>query len=159
MSRLEYRAGAAVVRSTPRVTRTTKFIDSVTFFRHLQLSTLGALRIVADFTALSRSVVMSLMNLVVALVAAMILFEPFTRAPVSRSMRFSARRSRARRSYMQAGIAFAAAMMVATSHPAPERISPMLVFGAAIVLVLASVYWAVRGKRLMKPLRMFAVRR
>ncbi|SAL65208.1 hypothetical protein AWB68_03593 [Caballeronia choica] len=102
---------------------------------------------------------MSLMNLVVALVAAMILFEPFTRAPVSRSMRFSARRSRARRSYMQAGIALAAAMMVATSHPAPERISPMLVFGAAIVLILASVYWAVRGKRLMKPLRMFAVRR
>jgi hypothetical protein len=33
------------------------------------------------------------------------------------------------------------------------------VFGAAIVLILASVYWAVRGKRLMKPLRMFAVRR
>jgi hypothetical protein len=102
---------------------------------------------------------MSLMNFVVALVAAMILFEPFTRAAVSRSMRFNARRSRARRSFIQAGAALTAGLMVATSHPAPERISPILVFGSAIVLVLASVYWAVRGKRLMRPLRMFAVRR
>ncbi|SAL50998.1 hypothetical protein AWB67_02325 [Caballeronia terrestris] len=102
---------------------------------------------------------MTLMNLVVALVAAVILFEPFTRAPVSRSMRFSARRSRARRSYLQAGVAFTAAMMVATSRPAPQHISPVLVFGVAAALILASVYWMVRGKRLMKPLRMFAERR
>jgi hypothetical protein len=101
---------------------------------------------------------MSLINVVVALVAAMILFEPFTRAPVSRSMRFSARRSRARRSFLQAGAALTAGLMVATSHPS-DRISPVIVFGVAALLMLASVYWAVRGKRLMRPLRMFAVRR
>lgn len=99
------------------------------------------------------------MNLVVAVVAGLILFEPFTRMPVSRSVRFSARRSRARRTFMQAGAAFVAAMMIATSNPAPEHIPPMLVFGSASVLVAAGLYWAFRGKKLMKPGRMFGSRR
>lgn len=102
---------------------------------------------------------MILMNLVVAVFAGLILFEPFTRMPVSRSIRFSARRSRARRTFVQAGAAFVAAMVIATSNPAPERVPPMLVFASAGLLAVAGLYWALRGKYLMKPGRMFSRRR
>jgi hypothetical protein len=101
---------------------------------------------------------MILMNLTVALVAGMILFEPFSRVPESRFVGMSARRSCAHRSFLQAAIAFFAAMMVATSQPAPERVSPLLVFAIAFLLALAGVYWLLRGKRLLKPRRMFSQR-
>lgn len=101
---------------------------------------------------------MNLMSLVVALVAGIILFEPFTRAPVSRSMRVAACRNRAMRSFMQAGVAVMASLMIATSQPAPERLSPLLLFGVAALLALAGVYWIVRGARLLKPRRMFIER-
>jgi hypothetical protein len=98
---------------------------------------------------------MLFMNLLVALVAGVILFEPFTRAPLSRYMAPSARRNRAMRSFMQAGIALIAAMMVATSAPSPDHISPLMVLGIAALLILASVYWTMRGKQLLKPRKMF----
>lgn len=102
---------------------------------------------------------MILMNLLVALVAGLILFEPFTRTPMSRSVRFSDRRSRAMRAFVQSGVAVVAAMIIATSNPAPQQISPVLVFGSAAVLALAGIYWALRGRHLLKPGKMFAVHR
>jgi hypothetical protein len=105
-----------------------------------------------------QSVIMILMNFVVALVAGLILFEPFTRAPVSRSVQFSDHRTRAKRAFVQAGVAFMAAMVVATSNPSPDRIPPMVVFGSATVLATAGVYWALRGKSLLKPRKMFGSR-
>jgi hypothetical protein len=99
---------------------------------------------------------MNPMNLVVALVAVVILFEPFIRAPVSRSMQFVARRNRARRAFAQAGLALIAALVVATSHPLPDQFPPRLMFGTALVLLMASVYWALRGRRLLRPHRMFS---
>jgi hypothetical protein len=93
-------------------------------------------------------------------VAGLILFEPFTRMPVSRSFQFSsARRNRARRTFIQAGAAFMAAMVIATSNPAPERIPPMFVFASASLLAAAGLYWALRGKNLMKPGRLFGSRK
>lgn len=64
---------------------------------------------------------MILMNLLVALVAGLILFEPFTRTPMSRSTRFSDHRNRAMRAFVQAGVALLAAMIVATSNPRRSR--------------------------------------
>lgn len=102
---------------------------------------------------------MILMNLLVAVVAGLILFEPFTRTPMSRSVRFSGNKNRARRAFWQAGIALFAAMVVVTSNPAPQQVSPTLVFGSSAVLAIAGIYWAIRGKRLMKPDRMFTAHR
>ncbi|WP_158936611.1 hypothetical protein [Burkholderia sp. S171] len=102
---------------------------------------------------------MILMNLLVALVAGLILFEPFTRTPMSRSVRFSDHRSRAMRAFVQAGVALVAAMIVATSNPAPQQVSPVLVLGSAAVLGMAGIYWALRGRRLLKPGKMFAAHR
>jgi len=102
---------------------------------------------------------MTLMNLLVALVAGLILFEPFIRTPISRSIRFSDHRNRARRAFLQAGIALFAALVVLTSNPSPQQTSPIVVFGSSAALAIAGVYWAVRGKRLMKPNRMFTAHR
>jgi hypothetical protein len=95
------------------------------------------------------------MNLSIALVAGLILFEPFTRAPVSRFATHRMRRNLARRSYIQAGIAFFAALMIGTSQPAPERISPVFVMAVAAILMTASFYWIIRGKRLQRQRRVF----
>jgi uncharacterized membrane protein len=102
---------------------------------------------------------MIFMNVLVALVAGLILFEPFTRAPMSRSVRFSNHRHRAKRAFLQAGAALFAAMLVATSNPSPQQVSPILVFGSAAVLGIAGIYWAWLGRRLLKPGRMFAAHR
>jgi uncharacterized membrane protein len=102
---------------------------------------------------------MIFMNVLVALVAGLILFEPFTRAPVSRSVRFSDHRSRAKRAFLQAGAALFAAMLVATSNPSPQQVSPILVFVSAAILGIAGIYWALRGRRLLKPGKMFASHR
>ena len=102
---------------------------------------------------------MILMNLLIALVAGLILFEPFTRTPMSRSVRFSDHRSRAMRAFVQSGVALVAAMIIATSNPAPQQVSPVLVFGSAAVLGLAGIYWALRGRHLLKPGKMFAPHR
>jgi len=102
---------------------------------------------------------MILMNFIVALVVGLILFEPFTRAPVSRSVQFSDHRNRAKRAFVQAGVAFMAAMVVVTSNPSPDRVPPMLVFGSASVLAIAGIYWALRGKNLLKPRKTFSRRR
>ncbi|SAL75934.1 hypothetical protein AWB74_04903 [Caballeronia arvi] len=99
---------------------------------------------------------MLFMNVAVALVAGFILFEPFTRAPVSRFTTPRMRRSLANRSFSQAGAAFFAALLVATSPPAPQQISPLIVFAAALLLVFASIYWIVRGKRLLRAPRVFS---
>ncbi|KXV16222.1 hypothetical protein CR51_01420 [Caballeronia megalochromosomata] len=98
---------------------------------------------------------MFFMNVAVALVAGLMLFEPFTRAPVSRFTTSRMRRNLASRSYSQAGVAFFAALLIATSPPAPERISPLLVLAVALLLVVASIYWIVRGKRLLRQPRVF----
>lgn len=105
------------------------------------------------------ALVMILMNLLVAVVAGLILFEPFTRTPISRSIRFSQHRSRAMRAFCQAGAAIFAALIIATSNPSPQQVSPNIVFGCAAILAIAGVYWAVRGKRLLKPGKMFATHR
>ena len=98
---------------------------------------------------------MFLMNAAIALVAGVMLFEPFTRAPVSRFTTHRMRRTLANRSFYQAGASFFAALLVATAPPAPERISPVLVLGVATLLVFASIYWIVRGKRLLRQRRVF----
>ncbi|WP_175939938.1 hypothetical protein [Caballeronia sp. BCC1704] len=95
------------------------------------------------------------MNLAIALVAGLMLFEPFTRAPVSRFTTHRMRRILAKRSYYQAGGAFFGALVVATSQPAPERVSPLLVMGVASALLAASLYWIVRGKLLLRQRRVF----
>lgn len=99
---------------------------------------------------------MFLMNAAIALVAALMLFEPFTRAPVSQFTTPRMRRNLAHRSFYQAAAAFFAALLIATSPPAPERISPLIVLSVASLLVLASVYWIVRGKRLLRQRRVFS---
>jgi len=63
------------------------------------------------------------------------------------------------RAFVQAGVALVAAMIVATSNPAPQQVSPVLVFGIAAVLGLAGIYWALRGRHLLKPGKMFASHR
>ncbi len=60
---------------------------------------------------------MFFMNLSIALVAGLTLFEPFTRVPVSRFTTHRMRRNLAKRSYYQAGIAFFAALLIGTSQP------------------------------------------
>ncbi|MCG7405004.1 MULTISPECIES: hypothetical protein [Caballeronia] len=99
---------------------------------------------------------MLFMNVAVALVAGLMLFEPFTRAPVSRFTTPRMRRSLAHRAFCQAGAAFFAALLIATSPPAPERISPLVVYSVALLLVCAAVYWIGRGKRLLRQPRVFA---
>jgi Flp pilus assembly protein TadB len=95
------------------------------------------------------------MNLAIALVAGLMLFEPFTRPPVSRFTTHRMRRCLAKRAYWQASAAFLAALLVVTYQPPPERISPLLVLGVALLLMTASIYWIVRGKRLMRQRRVF----
>ncbi|WP_198155339.1 hypothetical protein [Candidatus Burkholderia verschuerenii] len=95
------------------------------------------------------------MNSAIALVAGLMLFEPFTRPPVSRFTTHRMRRSLAKRSYCQASAAFLAAMMVVTYQPPPERISPLIVLGVAALLMTAGIYWVVRGKRLARQRRVF----
>ncbi|SAK95006.1 hypothetical protein [Caballeronia ptereochthonis] len=95
------------------------------------------------------------MNVAIALVAGLMLFEPFTRAPVSRFTTPRIRRNLATRSFYQAGAAFVTALIVATSPPAPERISPLFVLCVAAMLVLASLYWIIRGRRFLKQRRVF----
>ncbi|SAL18418.1 hypothetical protein AWB70_00833 [Caballeronia cordobensis] len=99
---------------------------------------------------------MLFMNVAIALVAGCMLFEPFTRAPISRFTTVRMRRNLANRSYYQAGAAFFAALLIATTPPPPQQISPLIVFAVALLLVCASVYWIVRGKRLRKPPRVFS---
>ncbi|AME24299.1 MULTISPECIES: hypothetical protein [Burkholderiaceae] len=99
---------------------------------------------------------MILMNLLVAFVAGLILFEPFTRAPVSRSVRFTGHRNRAKRAFFQAGAALLAALIIATSEPSPQLVSPLLVLSSSVLLMLAGIYWAWRGTRLLKPGKMFS---
>ena len=99
---------------------------------------------------------MILMNLLVALIAGLILFEPFTRAPVSRSVRFSGHRNRAKRAFLQAGAALLAALIIATSEPSPQQVSPVLVLSSSALLAAAGIYWAWRGTRLLKPRKMFS---
>lgn|GEM_PF-1069029 len=106
--------------------------------------------------ASTKSRTMLLMNVTVVLVAGLMLFEPFTRAPVSRFTTPRMRRNLAHRAFFQAGAAFFAALLIATSPPAPDRISPLLVLAVAALLVCASVYWIVRGKRLLKQRRVFS---
>jgi hypothetical protein len=98
---------------------------------------------------------MLFMNVAVALVAGLMLFEPLTRAPVSRFTTSRLRRSLAHRSFYQAGAAFFAALLVATRPPSPDQISPVIVFSVALLLACASVYWIVRGKRLLRQPRVF----
>lgn len=95
------------------------------------------------------------MNVAIALAAGLMLFEPFTRVPVSRFTTSRMRRSLATRSFVQAGGAFFTAMMIATSPPAPDRISPLFVLCVAALLVLASIYWIFRGRRLLRQRRVF----
>ncbi|MDR5738785.1 MULTISPECIES: hypothetical protein [unclassified Caballeronia] len=95
------------------------------------------------------------MNVSIALVAGLMLFEPFTRAPVSRFTTHRMRRILAKRSYYQAGGALFAALLVATSQPSPERIHPLVPLGVAVLLLVASVYWLVRGKLLLRQRRVF----
>lgn len=95
------------------------------------------------------------MNLVVALAAGVLLFEPFTRAPVSRFTTQGMRRTLAMRSYCQAATAFFAALLIGTSEPAPEHISPMFVFFVTSLLLCAAIYWVARGKRLLRQRRVF----
>ncbi|SAK66614.1 hypothetical protein AWB77_02585 [Caballeronia fortuita] len=98
---------------------------------------------------------MLFMNVAVALVAALMLFEPFARAPVSRFTTRRMRRNLANRSFYQAGAAFFAALLIATSPPAPERVSPLFVYGVALLLIGATIYWIVRGQRLLRQPRVF----
>jgi hypothetical protein len=95
------------------------------------------------------------MNLSIALCAGLMLFEPFTRAPVSRFTTNRMRRVLAKRAYYQAAIAFFAALLIGTSQPAPEHISPLFVFTVAALLMTASIYWVIRGKRLLRQRRVF----
>ncbi|WP_144063319.1 hypothetical protein [Caballeronia insecticola] len=95
------------------------------------------------------------MNLAIALVAGLMLFEPFTRAPVSRFNTVRMRRNLATRSFYQAAAAFFTALIVLTSPPAPERISPLFVLGVSAALALAGIYWIFRGRRLLRQRRVF----
>ncbi|WP_157696035.1 hypothetical protein [Caballeronia temeraria] len=96
------------------------------------------------------------MNVAIALAAGLMLFEPFTRAPASRFTTPRLRRNLAHRAFYQAGAAFLAALLIATSPPAPDRISPLVVYAVAALLVCAALYWIGRGKRLLKQPRVFA---
>jgi hypothetical protein len=111
--------------------------------------------IVATVPPSNEAFAMLYMNLSVALIAGLMLFEPFTRVSVSRFATHRTRRSLATRSYVQAGAALFVALLVATSQPTPEHVSPLFVIGIVVLLVLASIYWIVRGKRLLKPRRVF----
>ena len=98
---------------------------------------------------------MFLMNAAIALVAGVMLFEPFTRAPVSRFTTPRMRRTLAHRSFCQAGAAFFAALLIVTTPTPPEQISPLVVFGVSALLAFASLYWIVRGKLLLRQRRVF----
>jgi hypothetical protein len=95
------------------------------------------------------------MNVAIALAAGLMLFEPFTRVPVSRFTTPRMRRSLATRSFLQAGAAFLIAMMIATSPPAPDHVPPVFVLCVAALLVFASIYWIFRGRRLLRQRRVF----
>ncbi|SAK71251.1 hypothetical protein AWB82_04322 [Caballeronia glebae] len=98
---------------------------------------------------------MLFMNVAVILVAGLMLFEPFTRAPASRFTTPRMRRNVAHRAFCQAGAAFFAALLIATNPP-PDHISPLLVYAVALLLTGAAVYWLRRGKRLLRQPRVFA---
>ncbi|WP_157695706.1 hypothetical protein [Caballeronia hypogeia] len=113
------------------------------------------MKYIAAFPARSNVSAMLYMNAAVTLVAGLMLFEPFTRAPVSRFTSPRVRRSVAHRAFYQAAAALLTALLIATNPPPPERISPLVVLGVAALLVLASIYWIVRGKRLLRQRRVF----
>lgn len=98
---------------------------------------------------------MFFMSIAIALTAGMMLFEPFARPPVSRFTTPRLRRSVAARSFFQAAVALFTALFVATSPPAPERISPLFVMCVAVLLTLASIYWLLRGRRILRQRRVF----
>jgi hypothetical protein len=98
---------------------------------------------------------MFFMSAAIALAAGMMLFEPFARPPISRFTTPRLRRSVAARSFLQAGAALFTALLVATSPPAPDRISPPFAMSVAVLLTLASVYWLLRGRRILKERRVF----
>jgi Flp pilus assembly protein TadB len=97
---------------------------------------------------------MLLINVAVTLVAGLMLFEPFARAPVSRFTTSRMRRNLANRSFFQAGAAFFTALLIATNPPT-QQISPLIVLAVAVLFVLAGIYWVVRGKRLRRQPRVF----
>jgi hypothetical protein len=105
---------------------------------------------------------MNLTNWVIILAVALISLTFYcSRAPTSWSVDNRARRFTGTRLLAQAVLSFWSALLIVarglfalgarTIHIAPE-----LIFASALLLMAASCYWSIRGRKLLKPRRLFS---
>jgi hypothetical protein len=106
---------------------------------------------------------MDLTNWVIILALALISIAFFcTRAPANWSLENRARRVTGTRLLAQAVLAFWAALLVVVrglftlGGKAATHVSPSTVIVSALLLMVASGYWSFRGRRLLKPRRLFS---
>lgn len=105
---------------------------------------------------------MDLTNWVIILAVALISLTFFcSRAPANWSIENRARRFTGTRLLVQAVLSFWAALLI-IAHGLFEldfraaHLSPTMLLAGALVLIVASGYWSVRGRELLKPRRLFS---
>jgi len=104
---------------------------------------------------------MDLTNWVIMLAVALISLTFFcARTPANWSIENRARRFTGTRMLAQAVLCLWAAMLVVVDGllklDAPFHLSPIVILASALLLLMAGCYWSIRGRRLLKPRRLFA---
>jgi hypothetical protein len=104
---------------------------------------------------------MDLTNWVIMLAVALISLAFFcARTPANWSIENRARRFTGTRLLAQAVMSLWAAVLVVVHGllklDGPFHLSPIVILGCALLLVIAGCYWSVRGRRLLRPRRLFA---
>ncbi|ACC70941.1 hypothetical protein PPMP20_05075 [Paraburkholderia phymatum] len=105
---------------------------------------------------------MNLTNWVIILAVALISLTFFcSRAPASWSIDNRARRFTGTRLLAQAVLSFWSALLIVVRglfalDARTIHIAPAIIFAGALVLIAASCYWSIRGRRLLKPRRLFS---
>jgi hypothetical protein len=105
---------------------------------------------------------MNLTNWVIILAVALIALTFFcSRVPANWSMENRARRFTGARLLAQAVLSFWSALFIVvrglfTLSAHTMHIAPELTLAAALLLIVASCYWSIRGHKLLKPRRLFA---
>jgi hypothetical protein len=105
---------------------------------------------------------MNFTNWVIVLAVALISLTVFcSRAPASWSIENRARRFTGMRLLAQAVLSFWSALLIVVRGlfalgARTFHIAPQLVLAGALLLVVASCYWSIRGSKLLKPRRLFS---
>ena len=105
---------------------------------------------------------MNLTNWVIILAAALIALSfVCSRVPASWSMENRARRFTGARLLAQAVLSFWSALLIVVRglsalSARTMHIAPQVMLAGALLLVVAACYWSIRGRKLLKPRRLFA---